>query len=67
MVPLTSAAADVQKDLPHTANNPWVFPGRKKGARPVNINDSWDRVRGRAGFDGVRLNELRHTHVDGGK
>ena len=40
MVPLTSAAADVLKGLPRTPDNPWVFPGRKKGTRLVNLNDS---------------------------
>ena len=61
MVPLTSVAADVLKGLARTPNNPWVFPGKKKGTRLVNINDSWDRVRTRAGLDGVRLHDLRHT------
>ena len=58
MVPLTSAAADVLNGLARTPDNPWVFPGKKKGTRLVNINDSWDRVRTRAG---VRLHDLRHT------
>ena len=61
MVPLTSAAADVLTGLPRTPENPWVFPGKKKGTRLVNINDSWDRVRRRAGLDGVRLHDLRHS------
>ena len=38
-----------------------MFPGKKKGAHQVNINDSWDRVRKHAGLDGVRLHDLRHT------
>ena len=61
MVPLTSAAADVLNGLARTPDNSWVFPGKKKGTRLVNINDSWDRVRTRAGLDGVRLHDLRHT------
>ena len=61
MVPLTSTASDVLKGLPRTPDNPWVFPGRRKGTRLVNINDSWDRVRRRAGLDSVRLHDLRHT------
>ena len=61
MVPLSAAAADVLKGLARTPGNPWVFPGRKKGTRLVNVNDSWDRVRRRAGLDGVRLHDLRHT------
>ena len=61
VVPLPPAAVEVLKDLPRTAGNPWVFPGRKKGAHQVNINDAWERVRERAGLEGVRLHDLRHT------
>ena len=61
MVPLTSAVAKVLKDLPRTPDNPWVFPGKKKGTRLVNLNDSWERIRRRADLDGVRLHDLRHT------
>ena len=62
MVPLTSAAAaDVLNGLARTPDNPWVFPGKKKGTCLVNINDSWDRVRTRADLDGVRLHDLRHS------
>ena len=61
MVPLTSAVAKVLKGLPRTPDNPCVFPGKKKGTRLVNINDSWKRVRTRASLDGVRLHDLRHT------
>ena len=61
MVPLTPAVARVFDGLARTPGNPWVFPGRKKGARLVNLNDSWDRVRKRAGLEDVRLHDLRHT------
>ncbi len=63
MVPMPSPAAEVFKSLSRTLNNPWVFPGRKWGARLVNINGSWDRIRKRAGLDGVRLIDLRHTYA----
>ena len=61
VVPLTPAAAEVLEDLPRVPGNPWVFPGRKRGTHQRNINDSWDRVRKRAGLDGVRLHDLRHS------
>ena len=61
MVPLTSPVAEVLTSLPRTPDSPWVFPGRKKGTRLVNLNDSWMRVRKHAGLDGVRLHDLRHT------
>ena len=61
MVPLPPKSAEVFAGLSRTPNNPWVFPGRKKGTRLVNLNDSWDRIRKRAGLDGVRLHDLRHS------
>ena len=61
MLPLTSPAAEVLNSLPRTPDSPWVFPGRKKGTRLHNLNDSWARVRKRADLDGVRLHDLRHT------
>ena len=61
MVPLTPPAAEVLEDLPRVPGNPWVFPGKKRGTHQRNINDSWDRIRKRAGLDGVRLHDLRHS------
>ena len=58
VVPLTPPAAELLADLPRVAGNPWVFPGRKRGTHQRNINDSWDRIRRRAGLDGVRLHDL---------
>ena len=46
-------------DLVRTPGSPWVFPGKKKGTRLVNLNDSWDRVRKEAGLEDVRLHDLR--------
>ena len=61
IVPLPPAAAEVFAALPRVPDNPWVFPGKKRGTHLRNLNDSWDRIRRRAGLDGVRLHDLRHT------
>ena len=66
MVPMPVAVARVFRGRARTPNNPFVFPGRKKGTRLRNLNDSWDRVRSRAKLDGVRLHDLRHTYASGG-
>ena len=63
VVPVSPAAAKVLRGLTRVPDNPWVFPGRKKGTRQRNINNSWDRVRKRAGLDGVRLHDLRHSYA----
>ncbi len=63
VVPMPPPAAKVLAGLSRVEGNPWVFPGRKKGTGQRNINDSWDRVRKRAGLDGVRLHDLRHSYA----
>ena len=63
VAPLPPPAAKVLEGLPRVPGNPWVFPGRKKGMRQRNIQDSWSRVRERAGLDGVRLHDLRHSYA----
>ena len=60
VAPLPPPAAKVLAGLSRVPGNPWVFPGKKKGTGQRNINDSWDRVRKRAGLEGVRLHDLRH-------
>lgn len=63
VVPMPPPAAKVLAGLSRVESNPWVFPGRKKGTSQRNINGSWDRVRKRAGLDGVRLHDLRHSYA----
>ena len=63
MVPMPPAVARVFEGLTRTPGNPWVFRGRKKGTRLVNLNDSWERVRKHAGLEDVRLHDLRHTYA----
>ena len=63
VVPMPPPAAEVLAALPRVPGNPWVFPGRKKRTHQRNLNDSWNRVRERAGLDGVRLHDLRHSYA----
>ncbi len=63
VVPLPPAVADVLADLLRATDNPWVFPGRKKSTRQVNVSTLWDRIRERAGLDDVRLHDLRHAYA----
>ena len=63
VVLMPPAAAKVLEGLSRVPSNPWVFPGRKTGGRQRNIHDPWSRVRARAGLDGVRLHDLRHSYA----
>ena len=62
-VPLTPTVAGVLAALPRVADNPWVFPGRKPGARLAKINQQWNALRARAGLEDVRLHDLRHSYA----
>lgn len=41
--------------------NPWVITGALPGARLTDLQPFWQRVRARAGLEGVRIHDLRHT------
>ena len=43
----------------------WVFPGAS-GAKPVDPQSAWQRIRVRAGLEDVRLHDLRHTYASAG-
>ena len=46
--------------------NPWVITGRRPGSRLASLHYPWGRIRKRAGLDGVRLHDLRHSFASGG-
>lgn len=60
-VPLSPAAARILADLPRIPGDPWVIRGKRRGAHMVNILGPWRIVRARAGLDGVRIHDLRHS------
>ena len=60
-VSLPPGAARVLAGLPRVPGNPWVIAGREPGARLPHVHYYWRRVRERAGLDGVRIHDLRHS------
>ena len=63
VVPLPPPAVELLADLPRPPGNPWVIPGRKPGARMKDIDHAWKIIRARAGLEGVRLHDLRHSYA----
>ncbi len=61
VAPLSPEAAQVLAGIPRVERNPHVILGRKPGTRLRNLNDSWDRIRKRAGLEDVRLHDCRHS------
>ncbi len=64
-VPLSAQAlalisAMKQDDDP---DSPYLFPGNAPDKPLTDIRDFWQRVRGEAGIEGVRLHDLRHTYA----
>jgi integrase len=43
------------------AGNPFVIAGGKPGARLINLQKPWQRIRAAAGLDAVRIHDLRHS------
>jgi integrase len=61
VVQIGAAALDVLQRLPRVAGNQWVLPGKLEGGRLTDLQPFWQRVRARAGLNGVRIHDLRHT------
>lgn len=61
VVPIGAPALEVLAALPRIDGNPFALPGDKEGAHFVGLAKAWERLRTRAGLDGVRLHDLRHS------
>ena len=61
MVPLTPTAEEVLSKIARLPGNPWVFPGANPDGHLSQLSTYWQRVRGRAGLEDVRIHDLRHS------
>jgi integrase len=61
-VPLLPPVVELLREIrKQSAGGPYLFPGRSGEGHMVEIKKSWDTVRKKAGLQGVRLHDLRHT------
>jgi len=58
-------ACDVLKDIEKLEDNPYVITGKKQGSRLTDLQHPWRRIRAKAGLDGVRIHDLRHSYASG--
>jgi integrase len=58
---LNEAAAKVLREIPRMAGNPYVIVGKKAGARLINLQKPWRRLRTAANLSDVRIHDLRHS------
>lgn len=57
---LGAPALELLASIPCVEGNPYVLPGFKVGAHLVGLPRVWERIKVRAGLEGVRLHDLRH-------
>ncbi|MEI7608602.1 MAG: tyrosine-type recombinase/integrase [Rhodospirillaceae bacterium] len=59
--PLGAAAVALLKSQVRVEGNSFVFPGDRPGDHRYALRWTWDRVCKRAGIEGCRVHDLRHT------
>jgi integrase len=65
-VPLGAAGLALLSEAPRAQGNPYVCPGERPGAPLVGLDKAWARLCKRAGLEGVRLHDLRHSWASSG-
>lgn len=60
-VPLAKAAMDIINELPRWPGCPWLLPNPLTLKPYVDIKRCWDAARDKAGLEGLRLHDLRHS------
>ena len=58
---LNDAAIKVLRGVPLMVGNPFVIAGKKRGARLINLQKPWRRIRAAARLHNVRIHDLRHS------
>jgi integrase len=66
VVHLNAPALQVLQDIKRKEGSPWVIPGRKLGEHLVDVKGPWRRIRKKAGLEGLRIHDLRHSFASVG-
>lgn len=52
---------ELLQNIEKKENNPYVITGQVEGRHLINLQKPWRRIRKLAGFDDVRIHDLRHS------
>jgi integrase len=61
LVYVNDAAIKLLRAIPRMAGNSYVIAGKNQGARLINLQKPWRRIRAAANLDNVRIHDLRHS------
>ena len=61
IVPIGASVHAVLASIARAPDNPWVIAGRFPGTHIGNLQRPWSIIRERAGLEGVRIHDLRHS------
>ena len=59
--PITQQVAQILATLPRRMDNRYVICGHKKGQPRKDMKRAWNRIRKRAGLEGVKIHDIRRT------
>ena len=63
LVALTAPVERVLESIERPPGNPWVIAGARPGTRRKTLWRAWQQVSRRAGLEGMRLHDLRHSYA----
>jgi integrase len=61
LIYLNAAAINVLRSMPQMRGNAFVIAGKNAGARLIDLQKPWRRIRAKAGLGDVRIHDLRHN------
>jgi hypothetical protein len=60
---INAPALEILASLLRLEGDPFIFPGRKRGAPLARLDRPWTAIKKAAGLDDLRLHDLRHSHA----
>jgi len=66
IVPVGAPVLVILNELPRIEKSPYVLPAQRGDGHYIGLPKVWHRIRERAGLDGVRLHDLRHSFASVG-